>query len=56
MLNFLKIAKKIKSNKKMKKIVLKKINYNQNNKVKKKLKIIGDKILTKNLLEIKKFI
>jgi 3-deoxy-D-manno-octulosonic-acid transferase len=56
MLNFLKIAKKIKSIKEMKKIVLKKINYNQNNKVKNKLKIIGDKILTKNLLEIKKFI
>ena len=56
MLNFLKIAKKIKSIKEMKKIILKKINYNQNNKVKNKLKIIGDKILTKNLLEIKKFI
>ena len=56
MLNFLKIAKKIKSIKEMKKIVLKKINYNQNNKVKNKLKNIGDKILTKNLLEIKKFI
>ena len=56
MLNFLKIAKKIKSIKEMKKIVFKKINYNQNNKVKNKLKIIGDKILAKNLLEIKKFI
>ena len=56
MLNFLKIAKKIKSINEMKKIVLKKINYNQNNKVKNKLKNIGDKILTKNLLEIKKFI
>ncbi len=56
MLNFLKIAKKIKSIKEMKKIVLKKINYNQNNKVKNKLKIIGDKILAKNLFEIKKFI
>ena len=56
MLNFLKIAKKIKSIKEVKKIVLKRINFNQNNKAKFKLKNIGNKILAKNLLEIKKFI
>ena len=56
MLNFLKIEKKINSIKELKKIILKKIDYNQNNKVKNKLKNIGDQILTKNLLEIKKFI
>ena len=56
MLNSLKIAKKINSIKEMKKIVLKRINFNQNNKAKYKLKNIGDKILNKNLLEIKKFI
>ena len=56
MLNFLKIAKKINSIKEMKKIVLKRINFNQNNKAKYKLKNIGNKILAKNLLEIKKFI
>ena len=56
MLNFLKIAKKINSIEEMKKIVLKKINFNQNNKAKYKLKNIGNKILAKNLLEIKKFI
>ena len=55
-LNFLKIAKKINSIKEMKKIVLKRINFNQNNKAKYKLKNIGNKILAKNLLEIKKFI
>ena len=56
MLNFLKIAKKINSIKEMKKIVLKRINFNQNNKAKYKLNNIGNKILAKNLLEIKKFI
>ncbi len=56
MLNFLKIAKKIHSIKEVKKIVLKRINFNQNNKAKFKLKNIGNKILAKNLLEIKKFI
>ena len=56
MLNFLKISKKIKSIKEVKKIVLKRINFNQNNKAKFKLKNIGNKILAKNLLEIKKFI
>ena len=56
MLNFLKIEKKINSIKELKKIILKKIDYNQNIKVKNKLKNIGDQILTKNLLEIKKFI
>ena len=56
MLNFLKIAKKINSIEEMKKIVLKRINFNQNNKAKYKLKNIGNKILAKNLLEIKKFI
>ena len=56
MLNFLKIAKKINSIKEVKEIVLKRINFNQNNKAKFKLKSIGNKILAKNLLEIKKFI
>ena len=56
MLKFLKIEKKINSIKELKKIILKKIDYNQNIKVKNKLKNIGDQILTKNLLEIKKFI
>ncbi|MFL2902971.1 MAG: 3-deoxy-D-manno-octulosonic acid transferase [Candidatus Pelagibacter sp.] len=56
MLSFLKIAKKINSIKEMKKIILKRIDFNQNNKVKNKLKNIGKKILSKNLLEIKKFI
>ncbi len=56
MLNFLKIAKKINSVEEMKKIVLKRIDFNQNKKVKNKLKIIGDKILSNNLLEIKKLI
>ena len=56
MLNFLKIAKKINSIKEVKKIVLQRINFNQNNKAKFKLKNIGNKILAKNLLEIKKFI
>ena len=56
MLNFLKIAKKINSIKGVKKIVLERINFNQNNKAKYKLKNIGNKILAKNLLEIKKFI
>ena len=56
MLNFLKTAKKINSIKEVKKIVLKRINFNQNNKAKFKLKNIGNKILAKNLLEIKKFI
>ena len=56
MLNFLKIAKKINSIKEVKKIVLKRINFNQNNNAKFKLKNIGNKILAKNLLEIKKFI
>ena len=39
----------------MKKLILKKLII-QNNKVKYKLKIIGDKIINKNILEIKKFI
>ena len=56
MLNFLKIAKKINSIKEVKEIVLKRINFNQNNKAKYKLKNIGNKILAKNLFEIKKFI
>ena len=56
MLNFLKIAKKINSIKEVKKIVIKRINFNQNNKAKYKLKNIGNKILAKNLFEIKKFI
>ena len=56
MLNFLKISKKVNTMKEMKKIIQKRIDFNQNTDVRNKLKVIGDKILTKNLLEIKKFI
>ena len=40
----------------MKKLILKKINYSGNTKVKYRLNYLGDKIINKNLLEIKKFI
>ena len=52
----LKIARKINSIKDMKKLILKKINYSENTKVKYRLNYLGDKIINKNILEIKKFI
>ena len=52
----LKIAKKINSIKNMKSVVRQKINFLQRNTVNKKLKYLGNKILNKNLYEIKKFI
>ncbi len=56
MLNKLKIAKKVSSIKNIKNFVLKKINFPQNKNVKHKINILGDKIINKNLYEIKKFI
>ena len=56
MLDELNIATKIDSITKMKSMVRKKINFSQNNLVKKRLNNLGDKILNKNLIEIKKFI
>ena len=56
MLENLKIATKIHSIKNIKKIFLKKIDFTENKKVNKKLKILGNKIISKNILEIKKFI
>ena len=56
MLEKLKITTRVNSIKKMKYIVHQKINFLQRNKVNKKLKYLGDKILNKNLFEIKKFI
>ena len=55
MLNKLKIAKKVSSIKNIKNFVLKKINFSQNKNVKHKINILGDKIINKNLYEIKKF-
>ena len=52
----LKIASKIKSIKSVKDIFLKKINYSENKKVKYKLNYLGNKIINKNISEIKKFI
>ena len=52
----LKIASKVKSIKSVKDIFLKKINYSENKKVKYKLNYLGNKIINKNILEIKKFI
>ena len=56
MLEKLKIANKINSIKNIKKLIVKKINYSENRKVKYKLNYLGNKIINKNLLEIKKFI
>lgn len=56
MLENLKIATKIHSIKNIKNIFLKKIDFVENKKVNKKLKILGNKIISKNILEIKKFI
>ncbi len=52
----LKISTRVNSIKNMKYVVRQKINLLQKNKVNKKLKYLGDKILNKNLYEIKKFI
>ena len=56
MLKKLKITTRINSMKNMKFVVRQKINFLQRNTVNKKLKYLGDKILNKNLYEIKKFI
>ena len=56
MLEKFKITTKINSIKNMKSVVRQKINFLQRNTVNKKLKYLGDKILNKNLYEIKKFI
>ena len=56
MLENLRIATKIRNIKKMKSIILKKINYKQENKISKKLNYIGIEILNKNFSEIKKYI
>ena len=52
----LKITTRVNSIKNMKYAVRQKINFLQKNKVNKKLKYLGNKILNKNLYEIKKFI
>ncbi len=56
MLEKLKITRRVNSIKNMKSVVRQKINFLQGNTVNKKLKYLGDKILNKNLFEIKKFI
>ena len=56
MLKKLKITTRINSMKNMKFVVRQKINFLQRNTVNKKLEYLGDKILNKNLYEIKKFI
>ena len=56
MLEKLKITKRVNSIKNMKSVVRQKINFLQGNTGNKKLKYLGDKILNKNLYEIKKFI
>ena len=56
MLEKLKITTRVNSIKNMKSVVRQKINFLQRNTVNKKLKYLGDKILNKNLYEIKKFI
>ena len=56
MLEKLKITRRVNSIKNMKSVVRQKINFLQRNTVHKKLKYLGDKILNKNLYEIKKFI
>ena len=56
MLEELKISDKIKSIKNMKNLIIKRINYSENRKVRYKLNYLGNKIINKNFLEIKKFI
>ena len=55
-LDKLKITTRVNSLKNMKSAVLNKIYFLQSNSANKKLKYLGDKILNKNLFEIKKFI
>ena len=52
----LKIATKINSSKNVKKLFLKKFNYSGNRMINRKLNLLGDKIINKNILEIKRFI
>ena len=56
MLDKLKITTRISSIKNMKSVIRQKVNFFPRNTVNKKLKYLGDKILNKNLNEIKKFI
>ncbi len=56
MLKKLQIASKIKTIKKMKEIILKKIDYRQKKSVNKRLNYEGIRVLNKNFFEIKKFI
>ncbi len=56
MLKKLRIASKVKTIKKMKDIILKKIDYRQKKSVNKKLNYEGIRVLNKNFFEIKKFI
>ncbi len=56
MLEKLKITRRVNSIKNMKSVVRQKINFLQRDTVNRKLKYLGDKILNKNLYEIKKFI
>ena len=56
MLSNLKIANKINSVKNIKNFILQKINYSENKKIKYKLNYLGNKIINKNIFEIKRFI
>ena len=56
MLKNLRIASKVKTIRKMKNIILKKINYRQQKMVNKKLNYEGIKVLNKNFIEINKYI
>ncbi len=56
MLEKLKVANKINSLKNIKKLILKKIDYSENRKIKHKLNYLGKRIINKNILEIMKFI
>ena len=56
MLSNLKIANKINSVKNIKNFILQKINYSENKKIKYKLNNLGNKIINKNIFEIKRFI
>ncbi len=56
MLENFKIANKINSIQNIKSLILKKINYSGNRRVKYKLNNLGNKIINRNILEIKKFI
>ncbi len=51
-----KVATKINSIKKMKNLFLKQINFTKRSKVNKKLNLLGDRIIRRNILEIRKFI